>query len=558
MSVQESIIKEIENLKELITSSELIESENTKELETIESDIKNFKVYLPLIGSFNAGKSSILNTLLGNEELLPTDIIPETAIATEIIYDTHERVEACSFENDETIETFSNLNDIKGIDIDKYGYLRVFKNLDFLAQNKDIILVDMPGLDSNIDRHNSQILNYIQKDGISFVAIVDIDDGGLKDSTLNFIEEINSYNLYFFTIINKIDKKPSSEVTKIRDNIRHQLLKYSENPYVGVVTTFDDDIEEFKNILLKINRDRYIKSIFIPKTISNIDKITQDLSIRRDNMVLDTSEIDNKIDELNESIYQFDKSLRREEQRIENKFSTNTATQILDEVQQALRQNIDRLIISIETSQDNFKITINDIIRPVIVNSISKYTQQEFSVSIENLEASSRDMFADISDFIDKSQTALDIVSTTIKTTPLLLKIPTLMYILDIIKKKVNPILYIILTIVSVASTFFGKSKEEQKRQNQDIMRDKILNAIPSIAVELQPNIVNTLNNIKDEFFTEIVNSINEQKDALTTSLNRAKEEKKIYKSDFKGQIDSFNTLIGRINDFKQRLLKVS
>ncbi len=553
MSIQDSIIKEIDKLKELITDSELIDHENIEVFEAIESDIKNFKVYLPLIGSFNAGKSSILNTLLGDEEFLSTDIIPETAIATEIIYDTYERVEACSFESNEAIETFDNLDDIKDGDIDKYSYLKVYKNLDFLAQNQDIIFVDMPGLDSNIDRHNSQILNYTQKEGISFIAIVDIDDGGIKDSTLRFIEEIDSYRLDFFTIINKIDKKPSSELSKVRDHVKNQLVKYSEDPFVGAVSTFDEDIEEFKDILPQIKKDKYIKSIFVPKTISNIDNIVQDLTIRRDSMALDTSEIDNKIGELNEGIYQFEKSLRREEQRIENKFSTNTTTQISNEVEQALKQNIDRLLISLETSQDSFKITINDIIRPVIINSINTYTQQAFSVTIENLEESSQDIFRDILDFTDKSKTAIDIILTTTRD----LQIPTLLYILRIISTKINPILMIISTIVSVVSMFFGKSKEEQQREARETMKDKILNAIPSIIAELQPNIISTLDEIKDEFFIEIENSINGQKDELISSLNRAKDEKEIYKSDFKKQIDSFDILIERVDNSKQRLLEI-
>ena len=48
-------------------------------------EIKEFKVTTPIIGRFSTGKSSMINAFL-EERLLKTDIMPETAIPTEIIY----------------------------------------------------------------------------------------------------------------------------------------------------------------------------------------------------------------------------------------------------------------------------------------------------------------------------------------------------------------------------------------------------------------------------------------------------------------------------------------
>jgi hypothetical protein len=421
-------------------------------------------------------------------------------------------------------------------------------------QNQDIIFVDMPGLDSSIDSHNRQIINYTQKEGISFIAIVDIDDGGVKDATLRFIEEIDSYRLNFFTIINKIDKKPSYEVESIKEHIKEQLFRYSKNPSVGVVSTFDNNIEEFKEIVSKIDKDSYIQSLFVPKVISNIDKIVQDLSIRREAIVLDTYEIDNKIEEINSAIYQFDKSLIREKQLIENKFSTKTVGQILDEVEKILKQNIDDLIVALETSQDNLKRTINDIIRPIIINSIDKYTQQEFNITIDRLEVNSKNIFTEISTFTNSTQVAIDIISTTIKTTPILLKIPTLIYILEIITTKINPILLIISTVVSVVSLFLGKSKATQKEERRENIREKILDSIPNILIELQPTVLSTLEEIKEDFFKEIESSIDNQKDELIASLDRVKKERDIYKNNIQEQIKTFDILIEKIKKSKERV----
>ncbi len=558
MSIKNDMIEQLNILEEIIKSTLLIDDSNLESIEKIIENIDNFKIYLPLIGNFNAGKSSILNTLLEDDELLATDIVPETAIATEIIYSTQERVEAYDFKSNNSLATFDNLDSLKNKDIEEYGYLKVYKNLPFLEKNSDIILVDMPGLDSNIDRHNHQILNYIQKDAVSFISIIDIDDGTLKDSTLRFIEEINTYKLDFFLIINKTDKKPSSDVKNIQENIKNQLLRYSQTPYVGTVSTFDDDIDDFKNIITKIDKDKYIKASFLNKLTLKIDEINQDLIVRKNAMTLDTSEIDNKITEFQDGIYQFDKTLRKEKQRLENQFSSNTTTDILNRVQEALDINVERLMQSIETSQDNFKSTVNEIIRPIIIQAINKHTEKEFSIVINNLETSSTDIFDNISDLIEKSTENLNTLSALIQSTPLLLKIPALANLLKFISTKMNPAIAVISTIVTIVNTFFGKSKEEQEKEARDKMKENIKSTvIPQIIMQLQPTITNALTEIQNEFFKEIEKSINEQKENLIGSLTQAKEEKEKYKNEIRSRIKEFKEVIKKLDSCYAKTLQI-
>jgi len=556
MSIKIELIEELNTIESIVLKNDLIENLQAESFRKLSKDIEEFKIYLPLIGNFNAGKSSILNMLLDDEELLPTNgIAPETAIATEIIYDNDERVEAYSFKSNQTLATFDSLESLKNKSIEEYGYLKVYKNSKFLSQNRDVIFVDMPGLDSNIDRHNSQILNYIQKDGISFIAVIGVDDGTIRDSTLRFIDEINSYKLDFFVLINKIDKKPSSEVKKIQESIKNQLLRYTDDPFVGTVTTFDEDIDDLKVIVSKIDKDRYIKALFIEKIISNINKINQDLKVRKNSIQMDTSEIDRKIEQFIDGLYEFDKSLKREKQTIENKFSTTISTQILKDIQKTLEQNIDRLIVSLKTSEESFQTTVNEIIRPVIIHSINQYTEQEFALTLENLETVKNDIFVDISDFLDKGKSAIDMVSDIIKHTPLLLQIPALAKLLKILMTKINPIVTIISTIVSIASTFFGKSKEEQEREAHEQMRHSIKNhTIPEVIMNLESTIIDVLETIKEEFFIEIEKSINQQKEELLSSLNMAKEEKERYKNEINSKIDDFENLIRQFNDCVERI----
>lgn len=50
-------------------------------------------IKVPIVGDFSAGKTSLVNCLLGRNALLPVDITPETAVAYEIYYSASEKVE---------------------------------------------------------------------------------------------------------------------------------------------------------------------------------------------------------------------------------------------------------------------------------------------------------------------------------------------------------------------------------------------------------------------------------------------------------------------------------
>jgi GTP-binding protein EngB required for normal cell division len=558
MSAKEELKSSIAEVEEVITNSDVIDSSKAEAFRQIDKDLDDFKVYLPLIGNFNAGKSSLLNALFEEDEFLSTNIVPETAIATEILYDEKERIEAFDFDSSKALVTFDNLEELKNKDLSSYGYLKVYKNSPILKENQDTILVDMPGLDSNIDRHNSQILNYVNKDVVSFIAVVDIDDGGLKDSTLRFIDEINSYKLDFFVIVNKIDKKPPSEVKKIQEHIKTQISKYTSKPFVGLVSALDEEIEDFEKIFSLVDKERYIKAIFIPKVSLSIETLIKDLEVRKSAITMDTSEIDEKIEQFIEGIHEFDKQLRKEKRLVENKFSTEVVNSIVRDVRVALEQNIDRLIRALKTSQESFQMSVNEIIRPVIVSSLNKYSEQTFSVSVENLEVAQSDIFDELNGALNQTKSTFDTLTTTLEKTSKILNIPVLDTLLKFILTKLNPIISTISSVLDIISSIFGKSEEEKEKEEYEKLRENIKNrTIPEIIKNIKPSIRNILDETKENFFKEIEKSINKQKEELIASLNKAKEEKEKYKNEIENKLKSFENDIEKLEAINQKVLKM-
>ena len=67
----------------------------TEQIEKVTADMSGFRLKILFSGGFSTGKSAAINTLL-DRPLLKESLTPETAIASELIYDEDEYVEVVS------------------------------------------------------------------------------------------------------------------------------------------------------------------------------------------------------------------------------------------------------------------------------------------------------------------------------------------------------------------------------------------------------------------------------------------------------------------------------
>ncbi len=178
--------------------------------------IQVFRVLVPIVGSFNVGKSSLINAYLNLEvgKGLPTDIIPKTALATEIL--------PTSEGEDEVIQIFDRkghlISEMDLVGFAKYGlnditethkqasYARAKLNSETLVANPRTTLVDMPGLDSGIRSHNEAIQRYLPL-GSYFILVIDIERGAFRESEIIQLGEFLSQEIECTVILNKLDRK---------------------------------------------------------------------------------------------------------------------------------------------------------------------------------------------------------------------------------------------------------------------------------------------------------------------------------------------------------------
>ena len=88
------------NIRNILKDSDI----SVKKIEMYEKVIESYELIIPIIGSFSAGKSTLINSFL-NENYLLVGITPETSIATELRYtDKNERIEIVKENN--ILETY--------------------------------------------------------------------------------------------------------------------------------------------------------------------------------------------------------------------------------------------------------------------------------------------------------------------------------------------------------------------------------------------------------------------------------------------------------------------
>lgn len=334
----------------------------------------NACIKVPIVGDFSAGKSSLLNSFLGRNDLLPVDITPETAVAYELYYSTKEHVEL--YRDGKKIDE-RPVDDIKGLSVQPGDIAKVYINSEKISelQNKGITLVDMPGIDSGIKEHNDAILHYITK-GTAFILLVDVGQGSLRQSTLAFMTELGKYNLKPAVLISKIDKKPASELKDIKEYISFQAWRViGSDIFVGCISAHNNEIDDFVQYLTSIDSDKLISERFRSRIVGYVNLQIACLSTQLDLANVNLQNMEEKIAQLEEEKARIAEKLSSTVTADKPEKSTQDILDAVNEELSAHSEDIAQMIVSKESS-DNIQALILNYLRPVIISSFKEEGEQ--------------------------------------------------------------------------------------------------------------------------------------------------------------------------------------
>jgi ribosome biogenesis GTPase A/DNA-binding transcriptional MerR regulator len=191
------------------------------------------RFHLAVLGQFKRGKSTLLNALLG-EEVLPTSVIPLTAIPT-FIRPGQELQARVLFQDDRDAEEFiagnaGQLNEFiarfvteSGNPKNRLGVLQVEVTHPAGILHKGVVLIDTPGIGSTF-RHNTEAtLNFLpQCDAALFLVSA---DPPITEVEVEFLKQVRSKVARLFFILNKVDYLSDEERRAALEFLRKVLAE---------------------------------------------------------------------------------------------------------------------------------------------------------------------------------------------------------------------------------------------------------------------------------------------------------------------------------------------
>ncbi len=511
---KENLLEKFILIKEINSKYNL----NIYNIENYIREMENFKVTTPIVGKFSTGKSSLINALL-NKNILPTNISAETAIPAEIDYSKQNNI---YLSKNGTLNSIS-FEDFKNQDFDTqdYRFAKITFENEFLYKIPDVKIVDMPGFDSGIERHNKAIDNYLPY-SLAYIIAFSADEGAVSSSVINFLNELKLYNMPVYIVITKCNKVTKQDLQKFIQHIKLNVSKLLEINDIKIACTTaqgaNKDIEEFKNFLLDIQKNS--EKIFINEFTKKLKKVSSSIEMyikdRLNKKNLSISELESKKIELENNISDILKNIAKENQKFDEQFK-NCIDTIKNKIGADLQSASESLENMLLNGQD-IKEKINLIVRSTVTLGIKQHFEPKVQKYLSNISELLHISNIDSMPInLDKLTIATDdiIKDVALKSLPLIVAAISSIF--------TGPIGAVIVGVVTaIIETFFNIKQDNQKRAKATEEISKIIDTVTNSVIE---SVEIELNNCVIMIKEEVLNEIENQKNTLNKSLKDIQQQ---------------------------------
>ncbi len=492
----------------------------SEELETWKAEIGSFQAYVPLIGAYSSGKSSLLNAFL-QQKLFRVEIDPCTDIAFEIFWANQDKFE---------IITDGKSSPVTAEQIREGTYTakpesicRVALNNPALQSLPHLAIVDLPGLQSGVQVHSMAIDNYISKSA-AYLLIID-PEILLREDLIRFMEELQAFSVPVYCLITKSDKKDPTEMEQVKESVQNQILQYfGRNPDgMDTVSAGIPDTEGFRRVLneLEDRSGELLGTAYNAKFRSLLGTLERSISTRIENTELDDTELDRQERELVHKIGDAKREIAAasDKSRVE---AQNAGSRWIMHIQQALESNINAFV-NTQMAGGDLQSQVGHVCRRAFIDGYNQYVLpvlKGYGSKLEGIVANIQ-----ISGGSFKAETPNEDKGPK--------KDSTFMVVIEEIIKKI-PLIGPFL--VAIFKTFFGGSKgkaankDDQKRQIEQRLRSDI---IPKVVSDMHEQIKQKI----DESIAEM-NKSTEQ--ALNANLEQYQKDLADLRVQRKAEADQF------------------
>lgn len=524
------------------------------------------------IGHFSAGKSSLINQLIERDGFLEEDINPTTELATELhLTDGNEYCEAALLDG-KTIR----IEDHRYVDNSKTAYLKYYICSSQLANLEEFTVVDTPGINSGIEKHNKAIARYLSSESV-FLFVTAAENGGLNKYELSFLREICNYSSHIAVIISKCDKLTECDVKAVEDRVREELdLQFIDAP-VYCVSRNDNDIS---NKLVSIISACDAQSIYENKMSELITSYTSlvinSIQAELTGMYLSTYQQEKDI-----STYTMKRKIavdefERKHSEIQEELVIQGIETVMRSISDALEHNIDRMADAVVLgSREGLEACVSESVRPAIISALGEIEEDITLNLIEKLGYT--DNFFDL-DSQNGERDAFDIIGDAVRKLPIMSKEEPLSvegYISDIDielpknenndKKNNNNLTYkaatgaigmisggtltwlevvvvVLPEIIELLKLAFGESKKEKaKKQLRAVI-------FPQVRERLYPIMNDSIRKKAEQYIFALKSSHEQQLQLIDSKLEESRTLISTNKTAFKRRQDSLENSVRELS----------
>lgn len=549
MNSKKQFLDYIGEVKNIISTLEISDNK----LSEIQRNITDAELIVPVVGGFSAGKSTLLNSFLGNE-ILPTAVTPETALATELRYSDSNYIEAVTASGAverHQLADFARLKD----NAQNFKNLRVYLNNENLKAIQPLVLVDMPGFDAPIENHNQAILNYLER-GVFFVFLTSIEDGNITLSMKREIDNLQQIGKGFAFCISKTNLRAPDDVKAVQQKIAEQLE--DDFDYTGQIALLDmDGGNNLKNILTAVNPDELFKLLFIDELRENYTGLIQSINVKISTFKSDRKEIEETLSALQNSLQGIEAKKQSAINDVEQRYSRDSVSVINQAVTSAILQQKMRLVDLAINNQGAFERELNDITKNALLSAV----QTRFrAISQDLIEEMGNGINAQLATLPDGGLAgiAMDVLANSGadafgKVANTALKSISKAIMVNVTSTTLKALLGSVFGIVSAVLLFLPEiislftKGEKERRQREQVEQAIINNVIPQIQQQLN----SVLPDLMNQNITALINQVSEQ---FEEQLQQKRNEIEAAEAEKAAKAAELESTINELESGKQQL----
>ena len=555
---KEELQESIREAQSILEAQELSSTATMRGLSDLEEEVRSFRAKIVMAGQFSAGKTALLNAFLGGDEILPENISPQTALATELAYGPEAHVIFLHKDGRQEQVSLDEARDFYETDCLKCIYVLP---REVLHQIPDLTLVDMPGFDSGIEAHNRALFQYIGE-AAAYIFVIDVKNGTLTASSAAFLAELRQYTPIIRFVLTKCDERPPQEVAAVKAEIEQALSGIlGKEVVVPAVSSRDPSCQEFMETMLKgFSADALLLEKTGNRFLDLLQQGRQMLLTKAEGLSFQSHDFDVAAQQRQENQERFARQLARRKRELHQKMHEDYVPQVLSDARTALQGSVAQLA-SIACSGDSaaFSRMVNDILRPVLVSSVQKNwtlgvegfadslqhdVQQEMGESLAGMSgekiASAVETVKKISQSgmkfakLHKYKKMYTIFSTGLAVTT------------NIVAPWLELILIFLPEILSLVQKVFGESPEEAMERK---IEERV---IPQICARLQPEIEQAAADMEKELVQEAVHEYQTAMEREREALQQIKQERADRQQDVKQQKQDLQAAATRLQDLQE------